>query len=61
MRALGGLLAAAGTAMTFYATWASSVRPRPRDLAWSLAAALAVVVALTGAVLVFVPGFFASS
>ena len=58
MRVLGALLFLLGGAATGYATWASYHRARPLDVAFAVAAPLALVLALVGLLLVFVPGFF---
>ena len=57
VRYLGVLIYVAGAAATAYATWAAFHRDRPRDLLFALAAPVALLVALLGLVLVFVPGF----
>jgi hypothetical protein len=49
------LLGGAGTA---HATWAAYHRPRPRDVLYGAAAPVAFLLAVTGLLLVFVPGFF---
>lgn len=48
---LGGVGVAWATLGTFSA-------PRPRDVAFALGALVALVIALAGLLLVFVPGFF---
>lgn len=58
MRFLGGLLFLLGGAATAYATWATYNRPRPKDVVFAVGAPLAMLVALTGLLLIFVPGFF---
>ena len=58
MRVLGALLFLLGGAGTAYATWASYHRKRPLDVAFAVAAPAALVLALAGLLLVFVPGFF---
>lgn len=58
MRALGILLFVLGGGGTAFATWASYQRSRPQDLLFSLLAPVALLVALTGLLLAFVPGFF---
>lgn len=57
MRALGFLLFVLGGAGTAFATWASYQRGRPLDVLFALLAPVALLVALTGLILVFVPGF----
>ena len=57
MRVLGALLFLLGGGGTGYAVHAALTRRRPLDVAFSLAAPLALVVALLGLLLVFVPGF----
>lgn len=59
MRLLGALLFLAGATATAYSTWAVFHSRRPRDVAFAVAAPVAVILALTGLVLVFVPGFLA--
>jgi len=49
------LLGGGGTA---YSTWATYNRGRPHDVLFGIAAPLAMVVALIGLLLIFVPGFF---
>lgn len=58
MRVIGALLFAAGGAGAAYAMWAVYHRRRPADVAYAVLAPLAVLVAVTGLVLVFVPDFF---
>lgn len=58
MRVLGALLFLLGGAGTAYATWASYHRGRPLDVAFAVAAPVALALALAGLLLVFVPGFF---
>ena len=58
MRILGALLFVAGGFATGYATWAAYTSRRPRDVLFALLAPVAMIVALTGLLLVFVPGFF---
>ena len=58
MRILGVFLFLAGGAGTAYATWATYTRGRPADVLFAVLAPLAMIVALTGLLLVFVPGFF---
>lgn len=57
MRYLGLLTFITGGAATAYATWATYNRHRPRDVMFAILAPLALLVALTGLVLTFVPGF----
>jgi hypothetical protein len=57
VRFLGVLLFVIGGAATGYATWASYVRSRPRDVLFALLAPAALLVTLLGLVLIFVPGF----
>ncbi len=58
MRILGVLLFVGGAAGTAYATWAIYGRKRPQDVLFAVLAPLAMVIALIGLVLTFVPGFF---
>lgn len=58
MRALGFLLFVLGGAGTAYATWESYRRGRPLDVLFALLAPVALLLALTGLILLFVPGFF---
>lgn len=58
MRLLGALLFLCGSAGTAWSVAASFRERRPRDVAFALAAPLALAVALAGALLIFVPGFF---
>ena len=58
MRFVGAILFLAGSAGTAYATWAVFHRSRPADVAFAVAAPIAALLALTGLLLVFVPGFF---
>jgi hypothetical protein len=60
VRALAALFATLGTTGAFYATWRSSSSQPPRDLLWAFAAPVGLVVALAGAVMLFIPGFFSS-
>lgn len=57
MRLLGALLATAGGAATVWAVMASTAQRRPLDVVAALVAPLALLLALVGGVLVFVPGF----
>lgn len=58
VRFLGALLFALASAGTVYSTWAMYHRSRPADVLFALAAPVAALLALTGLLLVFVPGFF---
>ena len=58
MRALGILLFVLGGGGTAFATWASYQRSRPQDVLFSLLATVALLMALAGLLLAFVPGFF---
>ncbi|WP_428261787.1 hypothetical protein [Haliangium sp.] len=58
MRALGLLLFVLGGAGTAFAVWATYHHGRPRDLLFAALAPAAMLLALAGLVLVFVPGFF---
>ena len=58
MRVLGAVLFLAGSGATVYSVRASFASARPRDVLLALVAPIALLVALTGALLVFVPGFF---
>jgi hypothetical protein len=58
VRILGVLLFVAGSAATAYATWATYRRHRPRDVLFALLAPIALIAALTGLLLAFVPRFF---
>jgi hypothetical protein len=58
VRVLGALLFVAGAAGTAYATWATYTHRRPVDVMFAVLAPVAALVALTGLVLAFVPGFF---
>lgn len=49
------ILGAAGTA---WATWGALTRQRPFDILFALLAPVALLIGLTGGVLIFVPGFF---
>jgi len=57
VRFLGILLFLAGGGGTAYATWATYATRRPRDVFFALLAPVALLVALLGLVLTFVPGF----
>jgi hypothetical protein len=58
VRVLGALLFLASGAATAYCLWAVYHRGRPADVLYAIAAPLAAVIALTGLLLAFVPGFF---
>ncbi len=58
VRLLGAALFLAGCAGTAYATWATFEKRRPLDVAFGALAPVALLVALLGLLLVFVPGFF---
>jgi formate-dependent nitrite reductase membrane component NrfD len=58
VRIVGALMFLLGVAGTAYATWAAYHRPRPRDVLYGAAAPVAFLLAVTGLLLVFVPGFF---
>jgi uncharacterized membrane protein len=58
VRILGVILLLGGSAGTAYAIWAVFHRGRPADVAFAFAAPLAALIALTGLLLAFVPGFF---
>jgi hypothetical protein len=58
VQVLGALLFVAGSAGSAYAVWAIYNRRRPVDVAFAVLAPVAVLCALTGLLLVFVPGFF---
>lgn len=58
VRVLGALVFLAGCAGTGYATFATFERKRPADVAFGALAPVALLVALTGLLLLFVPGFF---
>jgi len=47
-----------GGAGAAYATWATYHRKRPLDVLFAAAAPVALILALSGLVLAFVPGFF---
>jgi hypothetical protein len=55
--ALGAALLLVGGAGTAWCTLAIGARPRPIDLAAAIGAPVALVAALVGGVLIFVPGF----
>lgn len=54
---LGALLAVAGSAGAAFAVVAASTKKRPVDVVAALLAPVAILLALTGGVLIFVPGF----
>jgi len=58
VRFVGVLLFAAGGFATAYATWATYNSRRPRDVLFAILAPVAMIAALTGLLLAFVPGFF---
>lgn len=58
VQVLGVLLFVLGGAGTAYATYATFHRKRPMDVVFAAAAPLALILALSGLLLVFVPGFF---
>lgn len=58
VRVLGVLLFVLGGGGTAYSTWAVYHRDRPHDVLFGIAAPLALLVALIGLLLMFVPGFF---
>jgi hypothetical protein len=57
VRFLGVILALAGGGLTVRAILGTQAERRPRDVVWALVAPLAIVLALLGALLIFVPGF----
>jgi hypothetical protein len=58
VRILGVLVFLAGSAATAYSTWATYHRRPPRDVLFAVIAPLAMIVAMTGLLLSFVPDFF---
>jgi hypothetical protein len=58
VRALGVLLLLVGSGATAYAVFSTFERRRPVDIAFALLSPIALTVTLTGALLLFVPGFF---
>jgi hypothetical protein len=58
LRVLGALLFCLGAFATLLTVRGSFVRPRPVAALLGLAAPVAVLAALTGALLVFIPDFF---
>ncbi|HUS66247.1 MAG TPA: hypothetical protein VMZ28_16955 [Kofleriaceae bacterium] len=60
MTFVGVALVLAGGAGTVWGVTAAASRPRPLDVVAALVAPIALVVAMVGGVLIFVPGFFAA-
>ena len=58
MRFVGALLFLLGGGGVAYSVPAMFAAARPRDVAFAVLAPVALTVALTGALLLFVPGFF---
>jgi hypothetical protein len=58
VRIFGALLFLAGSAATARATWAVYHSRRPRDVLYAVIAPVALIAALIGLLLAFVPGFF---
>ena len=58
VRVLGVALFLLGCAATAYCTWATYHHSRPKDVLFGLLAPLALMIALVGLVICFVPGFF---
>jgi len=58
MRIVGLVMFLTGTAVTAWAVRESFARPKAPAAWFGLLAAVAVLVTLTGALLIFVPGFF---
>lgn len=58
MRALGALLFLLGSAATGYATWATYLYKRPRDVLFGALVPVALLTALAGLLVAFVPDFF---
>jgi hypothetical protein len=58
VRFVGALLFLFGAGATAYCTAAAYTRGRPKDVLFGLLAPVAVLLALVGLLLVFVPGFF---
>ena len=58
MRIVGALLFLLGGGGVAYTVTAAFAAKRPRDVAFAVLAPLALTVALAGALLIFVPGFF---
>jgi hypothetical protein len=58
VRVLGVLIFVLGGAGTALATWAAYHQRRPKDVLFAVLAPLAMLVALVGLLLIFVPGFF---
>jgi hypothetical protein len=57
MRVLGVILVMTGSDMTVWCVLGTFERRRPMDVACAALAPLAVLLALLGALLIFVPGF----
>jgi hypothetical protein len=57
MRVLGAALVLLGAAGTAFGLHAATARRRPADLAGALLAPIALLIAIAGAVTLFVPGF----
>jgi len=58
LRILGGLIFLVGAAATAVTVHGSFTKPRPAAALLGIVAPLAVLVALTGALLLFIPDFF---
>ncbi len=58
MRILGVLMFLAGGGGTAFSTWAVFTQRRPRDVLFAVVAPLALLTALVGLLLAFVPDFF---
>jgi hypothetical protein len=58
VRALGVLMFVFGGAGTAFSAWATYHRRRPQDVLYAVLAPAAMLVALVGLLLIFVPGFF---
>ncbi len=58
VRVLGVLLFLLGCAATAYCTSATYRKDRPQDVLFGVLAPISLLIALTGLVLMFVPGFF---
>lgn len=58
VRFVGAALYLCGMAGTFYSTWAMYHRKRPHDVVHAVAAPVALLAAVSGLILAFVPGFF---
>jgi hypothetical protein len=61
VRVLGILLFVLAGGGTAFATWATYRRGRPRDVFFALLAPVAMLLALLGLLLAFVPGFLGAS